>query len=233
MLNNKKTFEECLPEIEKIVESRRGEWTFKASVMEDYDDIKSRIVTHIWKKWEKYDQSRPLGAWVSQIIKNQLINILRDTYMSTSPPCSQCAGNLGEGFCSFFGEQCAECPLYKAWSENKKEQHFARLPKSLEDHLDEVSCLQDRYVDLDVAALNLHKRMKLVLTKSEWLIYKGLFVDNKDEAVVAEELGFKTTNGSVGAKRLRQVKVLAIKKAKEILKEYGLEHSAVNELEIK
>lgn len=220
-MNKPRTFEECVPEIEKIIESKRPEWTFKASVMIDFDDIKSEILTHIWKQWSKYDQSRPLGAWVSVVVRHQTINILRNTYLSTSSPCSQCACDLGEGMCSMFGEQGEVCPLYKAWCRKKKQQHLARLPLPLDKYLDEVKNVSDSSIDLEAAVENLHKRLESELTKTEWQIYKAVYIEHKDNDQAAKEL-------EVGAKRVRQVKILALRKAKEILAEHGLEYTLLD-----
>ena len=75
-----RSFEDCLPEIEIIIENKRKDWTFKASVMCDFDDVKSVIMVHIWRKWYLYNQDKPLGGWVATIVKHQFHNILRDSY---------------------------------------------------------------------------------------------------------------------------------------------------------
>lgn len=229
-----RTFESCYEEISQIVEKWRVQWTFKASVMQDFDDIKSEILTHIWKKWPKYDQSRPLGGWVATIAKRQFWNILRDIYLSTSSPCARCVCNTGNGQCTIYGEQgeeqkkhgAIECPLYKKWDKTKKYSHQARLPVTIEDKEFQVYSLPDSNVDLLNAANGLHEKMKEVLTKSEWDIYERIYVLHQDEAKVAEELGFKKTEEkrkTMADRRIRQLKTLAVKKAKQILKEHGIE----------
>jgi len=221
----KRTFEECYDEIHSIVEKQRPQWTFKANVMRDFDDIKSEIITHVWKKWELYDQSRPLGGWVATIVKHQLANILRDSYLSTSSPCSRCACNIGENLCSMYGEQGKECPLYAKWYKTKRHSHEARLPLSLENHTDEVYSMPDSSMDLEKAIGSLHAKMEGLLTRSEWEIYRRLYLEHKTEEETANELGLKTSESGrkMGYKRIRQVKTLILKRARELIAEGGLE----------
>lgn len=220
-----RTFEECYTEISAIVEKQRSKWTFKASVMRDFDDVKIEIITRIWEKWGLYDQSRPLGGWVATVVKHAFFNILRDTYLSTSSPCMQCAANIGDGMCSQYGEQGVECPLFKKWYHTKRHKHEARLPVALENHLNEAYSRPDQTTDLEHAITGLHEKMKEVLTKSEWEIYRRLYVEHKSEEEAAQELGFKTTERGrkMGYKRIRQVKTLVLKKARALIGEHGLE----------
>lgn len=220
-----RTFEECYPEVEAIVEKQRAQWTFKATMMRDFDDVKMEIIAHIWKKWSLYDQARPLGGWVATIVKHQFWNILRDTYLSTSAPCSRCPSNLGENLCALFGEQGVDCAIYKKWYNNKRHSHQARLPLALENHANEAYSRPDQSSDLEGAIGGLHDKMKDVLTKSEWEIYRRLFIEHKSEEEVAQELGFKTTEKGrkMGYKRIRQVKTLILKKAKGLIGEHGIE----------
>ena len=46
-----RTFEDCYDEIEKIVEKKSYDWTLKANLLLDFDDVKSIIISHVWKKW--------------------------------------------------------------------------------------------------------------------------------------------------------------------------------------
>ena len=220
-----RTFEQCYDEVALIVEKQRPQWTFKATMMRDFDDVKMEIITHVWKKWHLYDQARPLGGWVATIVKHQFSNILRDTYMSTSSPCSRCACNLGDSLCSIYGEQGVECPLFKKWYNTKRHAHEARLPVALENHVNEAYNRPDQTTDLEGAIIGLHEKMKEVLTKSEWEIYRRLYVDHKSEEEAAQELGFKTTERGrkMGYKRIRQVKTLVLKKARALIGEHGLE----------
>lgn len=211
-------------EIAALVEKQRTKWKFKASVMRDFDDIKSEIIAHVWAKWHLYDPARPLAGWVATIVKHQFTNILRDVYLSTSSPCSQCVCNLGEGVCSQFGVQGIECPLYAKWYKSKRHIHNAKLPLSLNDHEKEVSSLPSDSYDLEAAIEEIHNKLKKKLTDSEWAIYQRLFIMNKNEEDTATELGFRSgeKGRAMGYKRIRQVKTLALKLTKDLIKEFGL-----------
>jgi hypothetical protein len=225
ILTNTRTFEECYPEIEAIIEKKRGSWTYKADLMMDFDDVKMQIIAHINAQWPKYDQARHLGGWVSTIFKRKFINLLRDLYMSTSSPCNRCACNLGNSICSMYGEQGVECPLYAKWSKSKRHSHEVRMPLPLENHIQEVCAIPQESLDLDRAAEGLHAKIKEKLTQSEWEVYRRLYIEGQDEAKIAEELGFKTTESGRkrGYKRILQVKALAYKHGSEILKNDGIE----------
>ena len=220
-----KTFEDCYEEIVAIVEKKRYEWTLKADLMTDFEDTKSIIVTHIWKKWHLYDQTRCLGGWVATIVKNQFQNILRDLYYSTSSPCAQCPCNLGGDACSVWGIQGVECELFKKWYNTKRHSHDVRLPLPLENHLHEVHSKPDVVFNIDNASRALHGKMKETLTNSEWEIYRRLFIEHKGEEEVARELGFKTSEKGrkMGYKRIRQVKTIILQRARKVLAVEGVE----------
>ena len=224
---SKRTFEECYDEIANIVERKRYDWTLKADLMMDFDDVKFIIIAHVWKKWELYDQNKSLGAWVTTVTKHQFANILRDAYLSTTPPCSRCPLNMGEGVCSRFGTVGSEespqlnCPLYARWYKTKRHSHNVRLPLPLENHVHEISNPYDSSVDIEAGVPRMHAAMKKVLRSSEWEIYRRLYVEHKSEEETAAELDLTSNDKAhkVKNKRIRQVKAIIIAKAKEILKE--------------
>ncbi len=219
-METQKTFEECYSEIDKIVEKLRKQWTFKATVIKDFDDVKSEIITHIWKKWHLYDQARPLGGWAATTAKHQFFNILRNIYLVTGSPCLRCPCNLGNSMCSIYGQQGIECALYKKWYFSKRHAHDVKMPLPLENHAQEVSNLPDVNGNLETEMEHLHFKLKDVLTKSEWEIYYRLYILHKSDEETAKELGFKTSeNGRpIGYKRLMQVKAIIVKKARKLLK---------------
>lgn len=220
-----KSFEENYTEICGLIERKRSKWQFKASVMRDFDDVKMEILAHIWKQWALYDQARPLGAWVNTVIHHKITNILRDSYLSTSSPCSRCACNMGDNLCSLYGEQGISCDLYKDWYETKKSRHDARLPLPLENHTNEVYDKPDSNIDIEKAMLVLHKKMKNHLTSSEWDIYENIYVLNFSKEETAKKLGFKTSekNRTSGYKRFKQVSKKAYIIARQIIREEGLD----------
>lgn len=214
-----KTFEELYPRIEKVVEGFRGKWKFKASVESDFDDIKSEILVHIWKKWHLYNQELQVEGWAATITKNQFNNKLRDIYLKTSSPCGRCACNIGGELCSQFGIQGIECPLYKKWYNKKRYSHEAKMPLALELHINEVENSRCIYFDYDGGAAKLHKLMEGELTERDYKIYVGLFIMNKEEQEVSDECHF---NPDSGIKRIRQIKAMIIDKARKVIAREGL-----------
>ena len=45
----------------------------------------------------------------------------------------------------------------------------------------------DQSLDVQKYADNLHEKMKEILKPNEWAVYKGLFIDNKEEALLYEK----------------------------------------------
>ena len=224
-----KTFQGCWKEIESVIESKRNQWTFKASLMKDFDDIKMEIAAHIHEKWSQYDQTKPLVNWAGTIVKNQFINKLRDIYAGTASPCNRCACNMGNDLCSIYGEQGNSCALYKDWYEGKRYKHEARMPLTMETRLNEVSERADNSFDLEPVMEEMHSRLKELLTPSEWEIYRRLYIEHKTKEETAQELGFKTSEKgrSIGYKRIRKVEKIALSKAREVLSKEGLDRKFV------
>mgnify|MGYP001560078143 CR=1 FL=1 len=81
----KPTFEQCVPEIKRIVWSRKGGWTH-VSLME-WQDVASLSVTRIWKQWHLYDPKRPLENWANTVISNVFKNLKRDLRGRYDRPC--------------------------------------------------------------------------------------------------------------------------------------------------
>jgi hypothetical protein len=219
------TFEESYKDIAVIVEKLRTRWRYTASSMEDFEDIKSKIITHIWQKWSLYDQTKPLGGWVATVAQHQLRNILRDLYLSTSSPCARCPANLGGNLCSLFGEQGVECDIYKKWYNKKRHIHEAKMPYSLEECSVEVESKVDTSFNWHETVKGLHLKIQPYMTKKEWEIYRRIYLEEMSEEACAAQLGFKTTEvgRKIGYKRIRQVQTLAVKIAKKIISEIGME----------
>ena len=74
-------------------------------------------------------------------------------------------------------------------------------------------------MDIEAAAKKLHDRMKLILKPNEWTVYKGLFIDNKEEEEVADLLGFKSneTNRKPGYKQIKNIRKKILEKVKRVL----------------
>ena len=76
-----KTFEEQYVFIDKEIKKRRGKWFLDSLAWFDFEDVEQISRFHIFKKWDQWDQKRPLEPWVNRIISNQLKHILRNNYM--------------------------------------------------------------------------------------------------------------------------------------------------------
>lgn len=224
-------FEQAYWVIDSIVEKRRSQWKLNAMPYLDFDDVKSVIITHIYKKWHLYDQSKPLGAWVATVAKTQMINMLRNLYMSTAKPCARCPANMenknGDSTgCAIYGTQGPACKLYAKWESSKKNIHSAKMPLPMEHHSMEVFSKPDESLDIERALIKLHPKMKEILTDKEWTVYTMIYINGLGDDDVAEKMGYKMTekgNGRAknGYRRLRQIESSIIQKAKDLIREIG------------
>ena len=60
------SFEDIIQEIEIALERKRSKWDLDAVAYIDYDDIKQIIMTHIYKKWHLWDQSKSVEPWLKR-----------------------------------------------------------------------------------------------------------------------------------------------------------------------
>ena len=221
---NHKKFEDCIDTINREITKRRNKWNLTSLAWMDYEDVSQIIRIHIFKKWDMYDQAKPLGPWLNRIISNQIKNIIRNNYGNYARPCIKCAAAENERGCVIYGSQCSECPLYAHWAKNKKRAHDTKLPVSLENHSQEVySMITDSY-DIESAANTLHEKMKKILKPIEWKVYDLLYIQNKEEKYVAKQMGYFTSekNRLPGYKQIKNIKKSIITKVKVILLEQGL-----------
>ena len=220
------TFIGCYDRIEKVVDRKCKDWKLDVNLSISKEDVKQIILIHINNKFEQhFDQEKCLEAWITTIANNQFINLLRNNYLSTARPCQACPMYLGQERCKTFKVVSSECRLVKDWEKVKQFRHNVRIPTRIEDHLNEAHNLQDSYLDIEKAANILHTKIKPLLTASEWQIYEKLYIEGLSEEDTASKLGFKSTESrnKAGYGRLNQVKTKAIKIAKEILAQDGVE----------
>lgn len=222
-MDNPNTFEEGLPLINVELVKRKYKWHLTAVAYFDYDDVCQIIRTHIYNKWSQYDINRPFRPWVNKIISSQIKNILRNIYWNFERPCLRCIYNLQDGHCEITpsGNQCSECPLYAKWAKTKKSAHDIKLAVSMENHEQEVYDRQDEFYDTEANAKKLNIKLKAQLKPAEWRIYQLLYIENKEDAEVAQIMGFRSSeNGRPqGYKRIKQLKQIILTKAKKILAE--------------
>ena len=61
--------------------------------------------------------------------------------------------------------------------------------------------------------------MRVKLKSNEWMVYKGLFIENKSEEEVAKSMGFKSNekNRTPGYKQIKNLRKKIIEKVKKCL----------------
>ena len=75
--------------------------------------------------------------------------------------------------------------------------------------------------DISSATEKLNSKMKEILKRNEWLVYKYLYIDNLSEEQAAKKMGYKTTekNRSPGYKQIKNLKKSIINKVKKAIQE--------------
>ncbi len=215
------TFEESIELIDAELQKRKNRWSLTSLSWMDYDDVSQIIRIHIYKKWDLYDQAKPLAPWLNRIISNQIKNIIRNNYGNYARPCLKCSASDGDNGCEIYKTQCTSCPLYEHWFKNKKRAHDTKLPVSLENHPQEIYNKPSDAFDIETEAINLHKNMKKILKPIEWRVYNFLYIENKTENEVAKAMGYVTSekNRQPGYKQIKNIKKSIIRKAKQLIRE--------------
>lgn len=225
------SFEDKFEDINLEIRKRRGKWFLDSLSWFDFEDVEQIIRAHIFKKWDQWDQSRPLGPWINKIITNQMKNILRNNYSNFVRPCLNCPFNQSRSgkdpgitpgsLCGFTssGLQDSECPLYLKWSKTKKAAYDIKMAVTIEHHTHEVGSIQDTQVDIEEAAGKLAKAMKEALPEKQYKVYDMLYVQHMDEEEVAKVMGYKTSERGrkAGYKQLKNLKKIFKDKAASIL----------------
>lgn len=226
-------FEEIADIIFSEIEKYRSRWTLTVVTIIDFDDVKNIIASVIYKKFYQWDQTRSIFPWLHTAIRNLIKNFWRDKYWSFQKPCVRCAAfdSFTES-CTVYGEPCEKCPLYKKWVDTSKNDACnVKLPISIFDErvVNKISSISDDSYDLEKAVNNFHERMKGVLTKQQFKIYRLFYIEGKNENEVAKEMGYKTTNHNEEKKRIPGYRWIAMvvveinKKAKEVIEKFGVE----------
>jgi len=217
------SFEDKIKEVETALERKRSKWDLDAVASIDYDDIKQIIMTHIYKKWHLWDQSKSVEPWLNRVVSNQFKNLLRNHYGNFVRPCLRCQFNNGGDGCSKTksGIQEGSCAEYKQWELKKKSAYDIKLAVTMENHSYEIKSKHDNFVDLEQATRNLTNAMRPHLNDRLFEAFKMLFVENKSDEEVAKYLGFKTNEKkrSAGYKQIKNLKKIFHVKAKQILEE--------------
>ena len=213
-------FEDKIQEIDREIQKRKSKWKLSVLSWMDYDDVSQILRLHIYKKWNMYDASKPLGPWLNRIISNQIKNLIRNNYGNYCRPCLKCAAAQSYDLCAIYGKQGEPCPLYINWVKGKKNAHDTKLPLSIENHSAEV--YQKSYqMDMVNMVIAFNETLRTSLKPIEWKVYKHLYIDQKSEEDLAKEMNFKTTekNRTPGYKQIKNIVKKIIEKSKKILRE--------------
>ena len=212
--------EDHIKEIDSEIQKRKSEWKLTSITWMDFDDISQILRIHIYKKWDMYDDSKPLAPWLNRIITNQIKNLIRNNYGNYARPCLRCAASEGGDLCVIYEKQSSVCPLYAYWEKNKKIAHDIKVPVSLENHKQDISNLENDTLDIEASFRRLNKILPKVLKPIEWKIYENLYIKNLSEEEVAKLMGYKTSekNRSPGYKQIKNIKKSIITKVKRLIK---------------
>jgi hypothetical protein len=239
----KRSFESCLPEIDEILYWNKSRWRLNSIAWMDFDDVCQKIRIHLFKKWEMWDQSQPLKPWVSRIVYNQIIKMIRNHYTIYAKPCVTCPHNLGGNFCALYGEQSSECDLFSKWETGKKVAHEINNPISINCSAssygenandsygstrfssgDDFRQIEDKTLfssDIEKLAEDLHEKMKVKLNKIQWKLYDILYIQHKTEREAAKLMGYYSSEKmrEPGYKQIKSLKNQIMILVKQSLKE--------------
>lgn len=219
MKKNKIKFETCINLINTEILKRKNKWTLSTLNWIDFEDVSQIIRFHIYKKWNLYDESKPILPWINRIISNQIKNLIRNNYGNYARPCLKCAAALGDNECRIYGKQDQACPMFKNWLKTKKNAYDLKMAVSIEDHSNEINNQYSLDTNIQKAADNLHAKMQEILKPIEWKVYELLYIQHKTEEQVCRILKFKYDKKAKSTynKQLKNIQKSIIKKAKNCL----------------
>jgi DNA-directed RNA polymerase specialized sigma24 family protein len=219
MKKNKLKFENYIVIINSEIAKRKNKWTLTALNWIGFEDVSQIIIFHIYRKWNLYDDHKPLLPWINRIISNQIKNLIRNNYGNYTRPCLKCVAAVGENECKIYGKQEKTCPLYNNWVKTKKNAYDLKMTLSIEDHSHEINNQSIEQCDIEKASDSLHEKMKKILKPIEWKVYDLLYVQNRTEEYICKNLNFKYDKKAKTTynKQLRNIQKTIIKKAKECL----------------
>ena len=223
-----KIYEDFSELIDQELHKRRNNWFLTSVAWIDFDDVCQIIRAHIYKKWDQWDQERPIKPWLNKIISNQFKNILRNNYSNYARPCLNCpfSRETHDSECMFTasGRQDSSCPLYAKWEKTKKQAYNVKMTLSIENHSHEIEKPGDFSESLDVSIGKLYKELKKVLNDRQWQAFEFLYIKNIPEEDVAIKMGFKSNESGrkAGYKQIKNLKNLFKEKAITLIKNKGI-----------
>mgnify|MGYP003641710227 FL=1 len=158
------TYEDFSHIIDAAIKRQQYKWRLRAVRWFDFQDVEQIIKLHIAKKWDMWDQERPLEPWIGRIISNQMRNLIRNHYGNYVKPCTNCKFVRGDD-CSMTltKKQDNTCELYAKWEKSKKTGLELKIPLSTEDFVKEIRGKQYTDFDFDgsLKRLDLYMEIKL------------------------------------------------------------------------
>lgn len=227
-MNKKYTYEDKSEIIDEEIRKRYHSWKLNFLCWFDFEDAAQIIRSHIYVKWNKWDQSRPFENWVNVLITNQFINITKKYGKGILPPCINCQYNNGRDKDKYLckktssGYQSSECNMYDDWLKFRSEGKGKPVSLDLISETTLTSIEQE--FPLDEALQRIHLCMKERLNDKHYFIYKMLFIDCIGEEQVAKILKFKSSekNKKAGYRQIINLKNKYKYIVKEILKQNWL-----------
>ena len=194
-------FEDKIDVINELLEKHRYLWRLNSISYVDYDDICQIIRLHIYNKWDKWDQTRPLENWAATIITNQIKNAVRNTYTRLAPPCNSCPFNGGGNTCLFTssGSRDNTCEAFEKWATYKQTGYNLKLPTSLdtfslENNGESLDIAVSGDFDIEKSVKTFHKYMLNTLPFKLALVYEILYINDGTDEDVARVFKFKGKN---------------------------------------
>ena len=211
-------------EIDQELQKRKKNWFLTSVNWIDFDDVSQIIRTHIFRKWDQWDQERPLKPWLNKIISNQFKNILRNYYSNYARPCLNCPFNQDaeQNGCSFTASkiQDSTCPLYKKWNNTKNHAYNIKISVPIDCHIHELKdCVDNLSKPIEESVEKLISALKGVLNKRQLQAFELLYVKNLPDEEVAKQMGFKSSESGrkAGYKQIKNLKNIIKEKAEKII----------------
>jgi len=218
-----KKFEDYVDVIENAIRKQRSRWRLDCISWFDFEDVEQVIKLHIYKKWDMWDQERPLEPWINIIVTNQIRNLVRNHYGNYVRPCVTCEFNMGDESCSYTysKRQDSTCEKYRRWEKTKKIAFDLKIAVPSENHLHEISSMPEQNVSFETSIKKLNVYMKNDLSEIHYTAYQMLFFDKSSEEDVAKLMGYKTNEKKrkAGYRQVKNLKKMFLEKAAEIIRE--------------
>lgn len=221
-----KTYEECYETIDLVVSKFKNKWRLNAINWFDFEDVAQVVKLHIFKKWDMWDQTRPLEPWIARITYHQIKNIVRNNYTNYVKPCMSCPHNMGDDLCSLTvsGQQDSSCALFAKWSKHKRQGYGVKMPLTIEHHQQEVNAHAEAKIDFSTSIEKLNEILKQELSEQHYRVYCMIFFENYSEEEVAEFMGYKSNEKKrkAGYKQIKNIKKMLKEKVQEILAKHDI-----------